>query len=511
MPGMLALGFKGVVAAEEPTAALIGLKVLEDGGNAFDASIAVSAALSVTLPYACGLGGDAFVMAVDNGRVRVLNGSGRSSRNISFSDVKRMFGSKLPKRGPWIITVPGLVDSWMQVYQEFCTMPLGRLLQPAVNLARDGFPIGRGLARAIGLTYSEGWYSKGWAQVFLRGGKPLGVGDLLIQPMLADILDGLIRDGLHSFYSGLIAKRLVDGLRSNGCPIDYEDFASHRSEWVNPIVVDYRGCRVYEVPPNSQGITTLILLNILEGYDVKSMGYYSSSHVDVLVNASMLAYEDRDRHVADPVYYKAPIDQLLSKSYASQRRGMMPASSFRVGGGDTTFFTVADRWGNIVGFVQSLFHPFGSLVTVDGVTFQGRGLGFSLDEDSPNRIEPCKRPLHTLSILGFQDQNGFGIIGCAGGDLRPQIHAQVLSNIIDFNMNIAEAVDAPRVILTGWGFKREVIYECRIHPPSIGIKATSLPHYSSAVGISQALYRRVDGVLQATADPRSDGVAIAIP
>lgn len=511
MPGMLALGFKGVVAAEEPTAALIGLKVLEDGGNAFDASIAVSAALSVTIPYACGLGGDAFVMAVSNGRVKVLNGSGRSSRNISFSDVKERFGSQLPKRGPWVITVPGLVDSWMQVYQEFCTMPLRKLLQPAVNLARSGFPIGRSLARAIELTYSEGWYSKGWAQVFLRSGKPLGVGDVLVQPMLADILDELIKDGFSSFYNGLVAKRLVDGLRRDGCPIDYEDFASHKSEWVNPIIVDYRGCKIYEVPPNSQGITTLILLNILEGYDVKSMGYYSSEHVNVLVNASILAYEDRDKHVADPVYYKAPIDQLLSKSYASQRREMMPTSSFKIGGGDTTFFTVADRWGNIVGFIQSLFYPFGSLITVDGVTFQGRGLGFSLDENSPNRIEPCKRPLHTLSILGFQDQSGFGIVGCAGGNLRPQIHVQVLSNIIDFNMNIAEAVDAPRVILTEWGLKKEIVYEGRIPSPSIGVQATSLPYYSSAVGISQVLYRRGDGLLQATADPRSDGVAVAIP
>jgi gamma-glutamyltranspeptidase/glutathione hydrolase len=509
MPGMLALGFRGVVAAEEPNAALTGLKVLEEGGNAFDASIAVSAMLSVTIPYACGLGGDSFVMIVDNGRVRVLNGSGRSSRNISFNSVREMFGSQLPKRGPWVITIPGLVDSWLQIYREFCTMPLRRLLQPAINMARNGFPVGRGLARAIELAYSEGSYSKGWAEIFLRNGKPLGVGDIVVQSMLADILDRLVDDGLSSFYNGSVAKILVDGLRSSGCPIDYEDFASHRSEWVSPIEISYRGFRLYEVPPNSQGITTLMILNVLEEYNIKSMGYYSSEHVNTLVNAFMLAYEDRDRYVADPLYYKAPIDKLLSKSYASSRRSMMSTGSFKANIDDTTFFIVADRWGNIVGFIQSLFYPFGSLITVNGVTFQCRGLGFSLDENSPNRIDPCKRPLHTLSILGFQDQNGFGIIGCAGGDLRPQIHAQILSNIADFNMNIAEAVDAPRIALTG--LRGEIVYECRIPHPKIDLQAKPLPYYSPTVGLSQALYRRGDGLLQATADPRSDGIAIAIP
>ena len=509
---MLALGFRGAVAAEEPNAVLAGLKVLEDGGNAFDASIAVSAVLSVTMPYACGLGGDSFIMAMDsNGKVRVLNGSGRSSRNVSFSDVKKMFSLQLPKRGPWIVTVPGLVDSWIQIYQEFCTIPLRKLLQPAINLARNGFPVSRGLAGAIRLAYSEEWYSEGWAQVFLRGSNPLNIGDIIIQPTLADILDMLIRDGLSSFYTGSVARRLIDGLKGYGCLLDYEDFASHKSEWVNPIEIDYRGCRVYEIPPNSQGITTLILLNILEGYDLKSIGYYSSKHVNVLANASILAYEDRDKHVADPAYYKAPINQLLSKSYASNRRNTIPNTSFKAESGDTTFFTVADKWGNIVGFIQSLFYPFGSLITVEGVTFQGRGLGFSLDENSPNKFEPCKRPLHTLSILGFKDQNGFGIIGCAGGNLRPQIHAQILSNIIDFKMSIAEAIDAPRVILTDWGLNKEVIYEGRIKPPNTGIKATSLPYYSSATGVAQALYMRMNGLLQATADPRSDGVAIAIP
>ncbi len=509
---MLALGFRGIVAAEEPNAVLAGLRILEEGGNAFDASIAVSAVLSVTMPYACGLGGDSFIMAVDsNGKVKVLNGSGRSFRNVSFNDVKKMFGSQLPKRGPWIVTVPGLVDSWAQIYQEYCTMPLRKLLQPAINLARNGFPVSRGLAGAIRLAYSEEWYSKGWVQVFLRGDKPLNIGDILIQPMLADILDMLIRDGLSSFYNGSVAKRLVDGLKGYGCPVDYEDFASHRSEWVNPIGINYRDCRVYEIPPNSQGITTLILLNILEGYDFKSISYYNSEHVNILVNASILAYEDRDKYVADPVYYRAPIDQLLSKRYASNRRSIIPNVSFKANSEDTTFFTVADKWGNIVGFIQSLFYSFGSLITVEGVTFQGRGLGFSLDENSPNRFEPCKRPLHTLSILGFQDQNGFGIIGCAGGNLRPQIHAQVLSNIIDFKMNIAEAIDAPRIVLTNWGLNKEIIYEGRIKHPNISIKAIPLPYYSSATGIVQALYRRVNGLLQATADPRSDGIAIAIP
>lgn len=188
---------------------------------------------------------------------------------------------------------------------------------------------------------------------------------------------------------------------------------------------------------------------------------------------------------------------------------MMSTGSFKANIDDTTFFIVADRWGNIVGFIQSLFYPFGSLITVNGVTFQCRGLGFSLDENSPNRIDPCKRPLHTLSILGFQDQNGFGIIGCAGGDLRPQIHAQILSNIADFNMNIAEAVDAPRIALTG--LRGEIVYECRIPHPKIDLQAKPLPYYSPTVGLSQALYRRGDGLLQATADPRSDGIAIAIP
>ncbi|EWG07447.1 MAG: gamma-glutamyltransferase [Candidatus Aramenus sulfurataquae] len=472
---MISASGKRVVATQNYLASYVGAKVLEGGGNAFDASIAVSAVLSVVMPHTSGLGGDGFLLAKTPEGIIAYNASGWAPKGLK--------ANRIGARDVNSIVVPGLVDLW-DFLQEFTTKPYEELLYPAIKLATDGFNVGRSLHKAI-----KGYSGNAeWNATF--GGKSFS--DVIKIPKLGKILKEVAKDP-RSFYES-VSERLVEGLRREGSPMEVEDFSSFRGERVKPLTATYRGYTLYEIPPNSQGVTTLQLLKMVEISGINERPFNDRERIKRHVELSALAYEDRNKYVADPRFYEVP-KFLLDEDYLRRRVSSMPPIS-EVRDGDTTFFVVGDGE-NEVGFVQSLFHSFGSGIMVEGVVFNNRGHGFTA---GPNKPEGRKRPMHTLSILLAERDEETIIIGCAGADLRPQIHAEVLENYVDFGMEIDEAVAAPRFMYLG----DKVIAEAEI---SDGL--VSVGHLSDQVGIVQAMKKKGNKYV-AVADPRSEGVALPV-
>jgi gamma-glutamyltranspeptidase/glutathione hydrolase len=465
-----------VVATQHPMATLVGVKVLEEGGNAFDAAIAVSSTLGVVLPQTGGLGGDGFLLAKGPDGVIAYNASGWSP--------KSMRAEKVEERGPTSVTVPGLVDLWDFVHSNYSTKDLGTLLSYSISLATNGFHVDRGLHNSI---VSSTFQDPTWRKIF--GEKRMG--DLLRLPNMAKVLKALSRDP-RDFYEGRTAEELVTGLRRNGVPVDLEDFSDFRGEKVSPLSVTYKGYSVLELPPNSQGITTLQILKMVELSRINERPFNDLIRINNHAKIAVAAYRDRDRFLADPKFHPLP-EYLLDEDYLRGRlneEGVM----YGIKGGDTTFFVVADGE-NEVGFIQSLYSTFGSGIVVNDIPFQNRGACFT---QGLNRPEPRKRPLHTLSIMLADNDRETILIGCAGGHLRPQIHSEVLEYYVDYRMEIDEAVYAPRFMYTDG----KIIAEKRLNVP--GVQADYL---SSTVGVVQALKKRGQ-VYTAVADPRSEGIAL---
>jgi gamma-glutamyltranspeptidase/glutathione hydrolase len=454
---------RGMVAAAHPLAAGIGVEVLRRGGSAVDAAIAVNAALGFLEPVACGIGGDLFALVWDapSGRLHGLNASGRAPAALTADRVSPAADGTIALHSPAAWTVPGAVDGWFALHARFGRLPMAELLAPAIRAAEEGEPVPQVIAAAWGRaarTFADG---PGFAAVFLPHGRAPREGEIFRNPALARAYRALADRGRSAFYDGPIAESIVAFSRAHGGYFTADDLARHASTWVEPISTVYRGVTVHELPPSGQGLAVLQMLNILERFDLAAMGRESVELWHTMIEAKKLAYEDRARFYADPEFAEVPVAALLSKDYAAERARLidprraalrLDAGSPRLADGDTTFLVTADAAGSMVALIQSNYTGFGSGHAIEawGFGLQNRGALFSLDPDSPNRLEPGKRPFHTIiPALAMRDGKPWLAFGVMGGDMQPQGHVQILVNLIDFGMNLQEAGDAPRFYHTG--------------------------------------------------------------
>jgi gamma-glutamyltranspeptidase/glutathione hydrolase len=448
----------GMVASAHPLASRIGVEVLQEGGTAVDAAIAVNAALGLMEPTGCGVGGDLFAIVWDakTARLHGLNASGRAARGLTLDELRRRGLQEMPELGGLPVTVPGCVDGWFELHRRFGRLPMRRLLEPAIRYAREGHPVPpviafywrRGVARFADFP--------AWQATYAPGGKAPNAGDICRNPDLAVTYEAIARGGREAFYRGDLARRIAAAVQANGGALAVEDLAAHTSTWVDPVTTNYRGWDVWELPPNTQGVAALQMLNMLEGFDLRSMGSGSAAALHLLVETKKIVYEDRARWYADPEFARAPLVRLLSKEYAKERARLfdparaarkIPAGDLAPGGHDTTYLTVVDAERNAISLIQSNYGGFGSGVVPEGggFTLHNRGNLFNLDPSHPNAYAPGKRPFHTI-IPAFVTKDGRPVFsfGVMGGDVQPQGHVQVLTNILDFGMNVQEAGDAPR-------------------------------------------------------------------
>ena len=496
----------GGIASQIHYASLAGLEILRNGGNAFDAAITVSSVLTVLLPHTSSIGGDGFILAKDSsGELIAYNGSGRSPRRFP---VEKYLEIK-PVRGPLTVTVPGLVDLWGWIQENYASMDLLDLLRPAISLAENGFYVQEQLGKAINNSYKELMPYSSWVKTF----GTLKKGDHVKFKDLARILRIIGKKGPREFYEGKLAEEIVEKLTEQGVLIDYEDFRDHYGEMVKPIKINYKDYELYELPPNTQGLTTLELLKLVEISELNKKKFSDEDRIVEFFKLSIIAYSDRDKYISDPKFYSIDADFLLSenrlKTLINRKLGM----SMKASEADTTFFVVGDKNGNSVGFIQSIFYPFGSGIVVNEIPFQCRGAGFAKVKGLPNSPAPLKRPLHTLSILlAEHDREGIYIIGCAGGYLRPQIHSEVLMNIVDYGMSLSEAIDAPRYMLLDFvngEIKKGIVeIDLGIRPSHKYIDVVDAK--SPRTGIVHALKYSKNKVYEFVADNRGGGKAIPI-
>jgi gamma-glutamyltranspeptidase / glutathione hydrolase len=515
-----------MVASSQPLASVAGLEVLKRGGNAVDAAIAMAAVLNVTEPMMTGIGGDMFALVYwsKTKELKGLNASGRAPRALSLEHFGKKNIRQMPQFGMESITVPGAFDGWVALNEKYGTMKLADLLAPAIGYAENGFPVMEKTAEDWEAEVGKLNRNYSAASNYLVNGRAPRAGEIFRQPNLARTFRTLASGGRDAFYKGEIAQAIVDYCRKYGGFITLEDLAATKHDWVDPISTNYRGYDVYEIPPNGQGITALIALNILEGFDLKKLSTQPQRYYHTLIEATKLAFADRNRYIADPSFAKVPVSQLLSKEYAARRRALIdpnkaldspPPGDVNVGT-DTTYLTVVDKDGNAVSFINSLFDAFGSgIVAGDtGIVLQNRGSSFSLNPDHPNRLEPGKRPFHTIiPAIVLKDEELFMSFGVMGGAIQPQGHVQVLVNLIDRGMNLQQAIDAPRYrFMAGKG----VLLEDELGATLIQ-RLLSLGHVRakppgvlrSSMGGGQAIMiDPVSKTLMGASDPRKDGMAL---
>jgi gamma-glutamyltranspeptidase / glutathione hydrolase len=528
---------QGMAATSHPLVSQVALDILKRGGTAVDAAIAANATMGLMEPTGNGVGGDLFAIVWDAKTQKLygLNGSGRSPKSLSLktlrAELKKLNSSTIPPTGPLPVSVPGTVDGWFELHGKFGKLPMKELLQPAISYARNGFPVTEVIA--------EGWernarvLSKypGFAETYMPKGRAPAKGEVFRNPLLANTLSAIADGGRDAFYKGDIARRIETYMRDNGGYLTAADLAAHHSEWVEPVSTNYRGYDVWELPPNTQGVAALQMLNLLEAYDLKSMGFGSADYLHVFIEAKKLAFEDRARFYADPEFAKIPLKGLLSKDYAAKRRALIkpdraaleyPADPKALDQSDTIYMTVADSAGNMVSLIQSNYRGMGSGMTPTGCGFilQDRGELFSLEDGHANVYAPGKRPFHTI-IPAFVSRDGkpwlsFGVMG---GGMQPQGHVQILVNLIDFGMNLQEAGDAPRArhegsseptdeIMKNGG---EVVLEAGFAPAVV--KALEARGHKVTVdndggfGGYQAIKRNDEGVYFGASESRKDGAA----
>ncbi len=557
----------GVVATSQPLAAQAGLDILKAGGNAVDAAIATNAMLGVVEPMSCGIGGDLFVIYWDNKAKKIygLNASGRSPLKLTRSLLREKADSKgqIPETGPLSWSVPGCVDGWETLRSRFGTKPLGELLQASIDTAEQGFPV----SDIIG----SGWQGSvkslsAWpdsARVYLRpdeepltagpspdhrsGGAQAGargeslaanrrapqVGEIMTLPELAATYRAIASEGREVFYKGRIAQEIVSFSEQHGGHFCLRDFAEHKSDWLDPVSTTYRGHTVWELPPNGQGIAALQMLNILEGFDVKSLGPKSAEYVHLFTEVKKLAFADRAKFYADPAFNRLPTSELISKEYAAKQRSRIdlnkaavnvPSGDPKLEHGDTVYLTVIDKDRNCCSLIQSLYFGFGSQVVPGRVGFalQNRGNLFSLDDHHLNRFEPGKRPFHTIiPAMVTKDEQPWFCFGVMGGDMQPQGHVQIVVDLIDFGLNPQMAGDLSRIrhggSATPTGLPEEppggTLYLESGFPAETRSKLEAMGHKlgkaaGSFGGYQGILIDHAHGTLHGATDPRKDGAAV---
>ena len=451
----------GMVASSHPLATQIGLEILKQGGSAVDAAIAVNAALGLMEPTGNGIGGDLFAIVWDakSKKLYGLNASGPAPKKLSLEYFQKNNLSEYPEFGPLPVTVPGAVAGWSELHKKFGKLPIDRLFKPTIAYAREGFPVTETIAYYFTLNKQRFQDYPNFKEVWMANGDVPKTGEIFKNPALGNTLETLADKGLSEFYTGDIARITADFIQAQGGFLSYDDLASYRPEWVQPISTDYRGYEVWELPPNTQGLATLQILNILEGFNLAELGLYSTEYIHLFIEAKKLAFADRAKFYADPRFAKLPIETLLSKDYATKRRQEInPKKAALVDAsglpqyGDTVYLTTADQEGNMVSLIQSNYSGMGSGMTPPklGFMLQNRGTLFSLDPKHLNVVAGGKRSFHTI-IPAFVTKDGDPYIsfGVMGGATQPQAQAQVLINIIDFGMNLQEAGDAPRIVHSG--------------------------------------------------------------
>ena len=451
----------GMVATSHPLATQIGLDILKQGGNAIDAAIAANIALGLMEPTGNGIGGDLFVIIWDAKTEKLygLNASGPAPENISIDYFKQNNLTKIPSYGPLPVTVPGVVDGWVKLHNRFGSMEFKELFVPTISYAREGFPITETIAYYLELSSKKFKDYPNFKNVWMPNNKILKKGDLFKNIYLANTLEEISKTKRKSFYEGRIAKIISSFIKDQGGFLSDSDLANYHSEWVEPVSSNYRGYDVWELPPNGQGIAALQILNILEQYDIKEMGLFSSEYVHHFVEAKKLAFADRAKYYADPKFNNIDISQLVSKEYAIDRAKLISSSeamkSVDAGilkDGDTIYLTTADKYGNMVSLIQSNYRGMGSGMVPPtlGFMLQDRGELFSLDKTHANSLIGGKRPFHTI-IPAFitKDNKPFVSFGVMGGGTQPQAHAQIVINLVDFDLNLQEAGDVSRIVHTG--------------------------------------------------------------
>jgi len=453
----MALGRNGMICTSQTLASSAGLAMLRAGGNAFDAAIAAVAVQGVVEPYNTGVGGDCLMLAwsAAEKKLLALNGTGRAPRRATRDEYARRGIAAMPAQGILTVTVPGAVDAWCTILERCGTRPLGDVLAAAIAYAEDGFPVTEVVSLEWGLSAQAGFLGNDTARAcFAPGGEPPRLGQVVRFPDLARSLRAIADGGRDAFYRGEIATRIAALSAEHDGLLAPDDLASHASTWVEPIATGYRGYRLYELPPSTQGIVALLALNVLECFDVADLAPLSPEMLHLRIEAMKLAFADRARFVCDPEHAPIPIAALLDKGYARRRaallsreRALPAASAGEPLSSETVYLTVADRDGNVVSLINSLFGPFGSGLVVPGtgIALQNRGRGFVLDPSHPNCIAPGKRPFHTLIPAMLCDADGPRVsFGVMGGDVQAQGHLQVVSNLVDHGMNVQEALDQPR-------------------------------------------------------------------
>lgn len=484
------LGQNGMVATSQPLATQIGLDILKNGGNAIDAAIAANAALGLMEPTGCGIGGDLFAIVWDAKTQKLygLNASGRSPKDISIEYFEKNGMKKIPSHGPLPVSVPGAVDGWFELHKKFGTMPMTEILKPAIGYAENGFPITELISwylnRSVPFYQSKGFPNIGETYIQQNGGNLPKEGEIYKNPYLANTYKKIASGGRDVFYKGYIARVVGDFIKEQGGFLSAKDFAAHKSEWVEPVSINYRGYDVWELPPNGQGIAALQMLNILKGYDFSNIEFGSAEHLHLFTEAKKLAFEDRAKYYADMDFFDVPVEKLLSDEYANERRKEITDkagqySAGKISAGETIYMTVADKEGNMISLIQSNYRGMGSGMVAPGLGFmlQDRGELFSLKRGQANTLEPGKRPFHTI-IPAFVTKDGkpFLSFGVMGGDFQPMGHTQIIMNIVDFGMNIQEAGDAPRWDHTGGS-------------TPMGVKATNTGMIRTESGIPYATIR----------------------
>ncbi|MEM9894950.1 MAG: gamma-glutamyltransferase [Bacteroidota bacterium] len=457
------LGQNGMVATSHPLATQIGLDILKNGGNAIDAAIAANAALGLMEPTGCGIGGDLFAIVWDASTEKLygLNASGRSPQKLTLDYFEKEKFEKIPSLGPLPVSVPGAVDGWFELHKKFGSLPMNKILAPAIDYAEKGFPLTELIAwymqRSIPYYESRGFPNISDTYMGQNGDNLPKEGEIYKNPYLANTYRKIADGGRDVFYKGEIAKTIGAFIKEQGGFLTSKDLAAHKSEWVEPVSINYRGYDVWELPPNGQGIAALQMLQILEGYDFSTVEFGSAEHLHLFTEAKKLAFEDRAKYYADMDFFDVPVEQLLSDTYAETRRAQITDrartySAGEISAGETIYMTVADKNGTMISLIQSNYRGMGSGMVPPklGFMLQDRGELFSLKRGQANTYEPGKRPFHTI-IPAFITKDGrpFVSFGVMGGDFQPMGHTQIVMNLIDFGMNLQEAGDAPRWDHTG--------------------------------------------------------------
>lgn len=522
----------GMVATSHPLASQIGIDILKAGGNAIDAAIAANAAIGLMEPTGNGIGGDLFaiVWSAKEQKLYGLNASGRSPKNLTLDYLLENNYSKIPAYGPLPVSVPGCVDGWFELHERFGSLEMSKLLEPAINYAENGFPVTELVAHYMQLVSKRFRSYPNFTETYCINGNAPQKGDVFKNPDLANTLKTIAHKGRKGFYEGSVAKTIAKFIKDQGGFLSYNDLKSHTSEWITPVSTNYRGYDVWELPPNGQGIAALQILNLLEGYDIKSMGFGSAAYIHHFVEAKKIAFADRAKYYADMDFNAIPVSKLISKDYANSRRAeikpqraMRQVAAGNLEDGDTIYLTTADKDGNMVSLIQSNYRGMGSGMVPPGLGFmlQDRGELFALDKTHYNAYAPGKRPFHTI-IPAFITKEGkpFVSFGLMGGAMQPQGHAQIVINLIDFGMNLQEAGDAPRIrhasnqqptggqMTNGGELALETGFDYEVIRTLMSYGHTIITSPGSFGGYQAILKDHAKGVYFGASESRKDGCAI---